>query len=626
MQNKNLTWKYILIIFLGIVGLLYSLPNMYGEDYAVQISGLESKVLAQDDVLKIESLLKEQKLPHLSTVLNEGNVLIRFADTDQQLKASDYIKATVGENYVVAPNLAPRTPKWLQAIGAKPLKLGLDLRGGVHFLMSVDIDAVTKARENGDIHSFGNELKDAKIRYSGLSRSSDGAILIKFKDAENLHKADSQLPRRFPEYLFTQNLSNGIFELKAIMTEAAVTKLSNYAVEQSMSILQNRINELGVSEAVIQRQGVNKISVDLPGVQDTARAKEIIGKTATLEFHMVDVEHDVGSALSSVAPVGTKMYDYDGRHILLKNQIILSGSSITFATSAFGEDGRPEVNVQLGGGGENVFHRVTAENIGKPMAVIYVETKTEKKIVNGVVETFRKPVEKIISVATIQSALGNSFRITGLESQAYAQNLALLLRSGAFTAPIDFIQERIVGPSLGKANIAKGVMSMVVGSLFVFLFMLLYYRLFGFFTDLALILNIFFIISLLSLLGATLTLPGIAAIVLTVGMAVDANVLINERIREELRAGMSPLASIKAGYERAFSTIVDANVTTMIVAVALFALGSGAVKGFAIILLLGLMTSMFTSIFVTHALVNLFYGSRQVRTISIGTVRRTPVL
>ena len=626
MQNKNTIWKYLLIIFLGVIGLIYSLPNIYGEDYAVQISGLESKALVQEDFNKIEALLKEKNLPHISSVLTEGNMLIRFADTDQQLKASDFIKASVGDNYSVAPNLAPKTPKWLQSLGAKPIKLGLDLRGGVHFLMSVDIDAVIKARENGDIHSFGNELKDAKIRYSGLARSSDGAILIKFRDAESLHKADTHLPGRFPEYLFTQNAQEGTLELRGVMTEAAITKLSNYAVEQSMSILVNRINELGVSEAVVQRQGVNKISVDLPGVQDTARAKEIIGKTATLEFHMVDVEHDVDNALSSVAPPGTKMYEYEGRHILLKNQIILAGSSITYATSANGEDGRPEVNVQLGGGGENVFHRVTAESIGKPMAVIYVETKTEKKIVNGNVETVRTPVEKIISVATIQSALGNSFRITGLQSQSYAQNLALLLRSGAFTAPIDFIQERIVGPSLGKANIQKGVLSMEVGSLFVFLFMLLYYRLFGFFSDLALMLNIVFIISLLSLLGATLTLPGIAAIVLTVGMAVDSNVLINERIREELRMGMSPQAAIKAGYERAFSTIVDANVTTLIVAVALFALGSGAVKGFAVILILGLLTSMFTSIFVTHVLVNLFYGGRQIKTISIGTVRRSPAL
>ena len=424
MQNKNAIWKYLLILFLTVIGVLYSLPNIYGEDYAVQISGLDGKQLGQETVTKIESILTEKKLPFISVVEEDGNVLVRFVDTDQQLKSSDFIKASVGDEYIVAPNLAPRTPKWLQAMGAEPLKLGLDLRGGVHFLMSVDIDAVIKARETGDIHSMGNELKEGKVRYRAIRRVSDGGIVISFRNAESLDNAYTFLPKHFPEYLMTESIKDGQYELKAVMTDSSVTKIRNYAVEQSMSILRNRINELGVSEAVVQRQGLNKISVDLPGVQDTARAKEIIGKTATLEFHMVDVEHDVDSALAGVLPMGTRLYAYEGRNILLKNQVILQGSSITFATAAFGEDGRPEVNVRLGGGGESVFHRTTAENIGKPMAVVYVETKTEKKVVDGKIVTTRKPVEKIISVATIQSALGNSFRITGLESQQYAQNLA----------------------------------------------------------------------------------------------------------------------------------------------------------------------------------------------------------
>lgn len=619
-MNHYPWWKNALLLLGVIIGVLYTLPNLYGEDYAVQISLSESKAVDDSLVDKVQELIKQSDLRYLSVQKIGGQILARFPDTDNQLKASDAIRATFGGDYIVAPNLAPRTPRWLQAIGANPLKLGLDLRGGVHFLLEVDVNESTKARENGEIHTISNELRTENIRYSAIKRDPRNGIEIEFRDAETLKKAYNYLPTHLPDYVVSMSDNNGVYTINAKMNESAQTKLRDYAVEQTMTILLNRINELGVSEAVVQQQGLNKVSVDLPGVQDTARAKEIIGKTASLRFQMVDDEHDIASAQAGVVPMGTRLYNYDGRPILLKNEVILQGSAITYATSSLGETGRPTVNVRLGGGGESVFHRTTADSIGKGMAVIYVESKTEKKLVDGKLITVRVPIEKVISVATIQSALGNNFEITGLSSPQYAQNLALLLRSGAFTAPIDFIQERIVGPSLGKANIQKGVLSIVIGIAVVFFFMMLYYRLFGVFADVALLLNVFFILAMLSLLGATLTLPGIAGIVLTIAMAVDANVLINERIREELRNGMSPQASIKAGYERALATIIDSNVTTLIVMIVLFALGSGMVKGFAVTVTIGLFTSMITAVMYSRALVNLVYGRRQVKNLSIGRV------
>ncbi len=619
-MNHYPWWKNIILLVCVVIGVIYTLPNLYGEDYAVQVSLSESKAVEDSLVIKVQDIITAQHLTYLSVKKTDGQILARFPDPDTQLKASDYIKASLGEDYIVAPNLAPRTPKWLQAIGAAPLKLGLDLRGGVHFLLAVDVDESTKMRENGEIHTISNDLRKENIRYSSIKRDQKSGIEITFRDAETQKKAYGYLPKHLPDYVVTMSEEGGAFQINAKMNEAALIKLRDYAVEQTMTILVNRINELGVSEAVVQQQGLNKVSVDLPGVQDTARAKEIIGKTASLRFQMVDDEHDLASAQAGIVPMGTRLYNYDGRPVLLKNEVILQGSSITYATASMGDTGRPKVDVRLGGGGESLFHRATAENIGKSMAVIYVESKTETKLVDGKVVTVRIPAEKIISVATIQSALGNNFEITGLSSTQYAQNLALLLRSGAFTAPVEFIQERIVGPSLGKSNIQKGVLSIVVGISIVLFFMIVYYRLFGIFANVALLLNVFFILAILSLLGATLTLPGIAGIVLTIAMAVDANVLINERIREDLRNGMSAQASIKAGYERALGTIIDSNVTTLIVMIVLFALGSGMVKGFAVTVTIGLFTSMVTSVVYSRALVNLVYGRRQVKSLSIGRV------
>jgi preprotein translocase subunit SecD len=619
MQNRYPLWKYLLMIFMLIFGVIYSLPNLYGEDPAVQISATNTELDTGTVIPKVEQALSTANLPFLSVKKEDDSILVRFANTDVQLQARDLIKSAVGDAYTVALNLASRTPQWLEAIGARPMKLGLDLRGGVHFLLNVDLNTVVKAREDGDINNMLTDLRENKIRYTASTRQSPTGISISFRDEQALNDAYALLRTRFPDYLFGKKAENNVFALMANLSQEALVKLSDYAIEQNLSILTTRVNELGVAEAVIQRQGQDNISVDLPGVQDTARAKDIIGKTATLKFMMVDTEHDLQTALEGAVPLGSRVYqEEDGRPVLLKNQIILRGSSITYASTTTGEDGRPAVNVRLGGGGESLFHRITAENIGKPMAVVYVETKSTKQTVDGKPTVVREQVEKVISVATIQSALGNNFIITGLNSVKYAQNLALLLRSGSFSAPVDFVQERVVGPSLGAANIKSGVVSLIIGTLAVVIFMIIYYHLFGLIADIALILNVIFILAIMSLLGATMTLPGMAGIVLTVGIAVDANVLINERIREELRLGLSPQASIFAGYDRAFSTIVDANVTSLIVAIVLFSLGSSAVKSFAVTLTVGILTSMVTAIFYTRGIVNLIYGGKNIKKLSIG--------
>ena len=470
------------------------------------------------------------------------------------------------------------------------------------------------------MHGMGDDLRNQNIRYTGISRVKPNGIVIHFRDKNTMDQAYSELSGKFQEYQLMKITPNGQFSIKAVMIDSALTKLTNYAIDQAMNVLNNRVNALGVSEAVIQRQGADHISVELPGIQDTARAKSIIGKTATLKFQLVDTEHDVQSAMAGDVPIGSKLYMFNNQPTLLKDKVILSGDSVTYATASFDQSGKPSVNVRLGGGSSSVneFNRITGENIGKPMAVVYVETKTEQKKIGGKTVTVHHNIERVISVATIQSALGNNFEITGLESVKYAQDLSLLLRSGALLTPMSFAQESIIGPSMGASNIHMGLISVIVGFLAVVLFMAFYYHLFGLFADMALFLNLIFIVAVFSALSVTLSLPGIAAMVLTVGMAVDANVLIYERIREELRNGISPQASIHIGYERAFTTIVDANVTTLIVALVLFAVGTGAVKGFAVTLIVGLLTSMLTSIVYTRAVANWIYGGRSVKKLSIG--------
>ena len=618
MQNQYPMWKNLLLAGVLLVGIIFALPNLFGADPAVQISAGEGAQINAQVLEQVKQTLVAQNFSYLTAEETKDNLLVRFADTDTQLKARDALRLSLGDNYIVALNLASRTPGWLEFLGANPMKLGLDLRGGVHFLLEVDINSLIKAREDGDVRSIGNELRENNIRYTNIERVQPHGVKINFRDADSLSRAYSELSPRLSDYTLTKNNSGGVYQLQAVMSETAVFKVADYALEQTMNILRNRVNELGVSEALVQRQGKDHVSVDLPGIQDTARAKEIIGKTATLRFHLVDVEHDAASAAAGDVPLGTKLYEYEGRKILLKDLVVLQGNSITYATASFSQEGRPAVNIHLGGGGESAFNRITTENIGRPMAVVYVETKNEDQIVNGKTVTVPHLVERVINVATIKSALGANFEISGLRSEKEAQNLSLLLRSGALIAPVNIVQELTVGPSMGKANIQKGEISIIAGFIFVVLFMAFYYRVFGLFADMALLLNLIFIVAVLSILGATLTLPGMAAMVLTVGLAVDSNVLIYERIREELRNGISPQASIYAGYERALVTIVDSNVAALIVAMVLFSFGTGPIKGFAVVLTIGIMSSMLTSIVYTRAVVNWVYGRRNVKTLSIG--------
>lgn len=619
-MNRYPLWRYFLILFLVVFGVIYALPNFYGEDPAIQISTQDGSVLPVSLEQQVKQTLTTQKLSFSSVnQQSPDNLLVRFTDTETQLKAQDVLQAAIGPRYVVALNLAPRTPKWLSAIGANPMKLGLDLRGGIHFLLQVDVAAMLKERASGDIHAMSEALREKMIRYSDI-QPKQGVVSIAFRKSGDADAALTLLKQRFPNYTYQIFGSGEQTTLIARMTDEDLTKLSQYAVEQNLTTLRNRVNALGIGEPVIQQQGKDQISVDLPGIQDTARAKNIIGKVATVRLQLQDAEHDpLVAQQTGVIPFGSTLFQFEGGPVLLKNQVVLRGTSITDATAALDENGRPAVDIRLSGSGVSYFSKITAENVGQPLATIYVETKSTKRLVNGKVETTAKQEEKVINIATIRSALGASFQITGLSSMGEAKNLALLLRSGAYTAPVSFVQEQVVGPSLGKENIRKGVLSCEVGSLLVILFMAFYYRLFGLVADFALAMNVVFVVAIMSVLGATLTLPGIAAIVLTVGMAVDANVLINERIREELRNGVSPQTAIHAGYDRAFSTIVDANVTTLIVAIVLYLLGTGPVKGFAVTLTIGLLTSMVTAIFFTRALVNLIYGRRtQLKKLSIG--------
>jgi preprotein translocase subunit SecD len=618
MQNHYSLWKNLLLVLLLVIATIYALPNLFGEDLAIQISGSSTEVNTHDTFEQTKKILADNQLKYIDIEKQHDNLLVRFADENVQIKARDIVKNALGGDYVVALNIASRTPKWLQFLGANPMKRGLDLRGGVHFLLAVDLNDMIKKREDGDLRSIISDLRESGVRYLAIDRIHPHGTAITFRDAENLEKGQAELSKRLKDYLFTKVTTGGVFKLQVLMSEKAIFDVADYALEQTVNTLRNRVNELGIGEAVVQRQGADHVSVDLPGVQDTVRAKEIIGKTATLRFQMVDAEHDSEAALAGDMPLGSRLYEYQSRKILLKDQIILQGNSITYAASALSHDGRPAVTVHLGGGGESTFHRVTSENIGKPMAVVYVETKPEQQTVNGKVTTVNRQIERIISVATIQSALGNNFEITGLGTEKHSQDLALLLRSGAFEAPVSFAEEFTMGPSMGKDNINKGIMSIVVGYVFVMLFMVLYYHLFGLISSVAFVLNLIFMTAILSILGAVLTLPGMAGMVLTVGMAVDASVLIYERIREELRNGISPQASIYTGYQRAFTTIVDANVATLIVAIVLYALGTGPVRCFAVVLTIGLMTSMLTSIVFTRAIVNLIYGGRSIKKLPIG--------
>ena len=619
-RNRYSPWKYVLIVIVIVAAFFYAAPNFYHEYPAIQIRGAATKTVDNNTLESVKNALTSANIPYQGVFFQDKTLIFRFDSTDNQFKAKEVIQTALGDDYLVALNLSSGVPEWLKSIGAMPMRLGLDLRGGVHFLMQVDVDSVIKQRIEGDMRGLSQALRDERIRYVGIDREAANEIILQFRAPSELNDAYTFVTQRYSEFAWTKDEKpNGILVLRGTLIPAALFAMKQETLEQAMNTLRNRVNELGVSEAIVQQQGASRVSVDLPGIQDTAEAKNILGKTATLEFHMVETEQDAALAASEgLAPAETRLYQYRDQPILLKNQIVLRGSSIVAATSGFGEDGHPNVQVRLGGGGESLFTKTTAENIGKPMAVVYVEVKSIPKKINGQSIITYQTERQIISVATVQSALGNNFQITGLASQDEARTLALLLRAGALPAAVTIIEERQIGPSLGKQNIHMGILSVEVGMALVVVFMALYYGVMGVIADIALALNLVLIVAVLSLLGATLTLPGIAGIVLTVGMAVDANVLIFERIREELRRGMGVQASIYAGYERAFVTILDANITTLIVMMILFSLGSGVVKGLAITVTVGLITSMFTAIMGTRALVNLIYGYRSAKRISIG--------
>ena len=610
MLNKFPLWKNLLILTVVIFGLTYAAPNFYPADAAVQLSGQSGAMVIDETVLaKVEKSLEEGNIEYFGGVADGESALIRIKDKDMQLRAKEIIQAEMGNDYIVALNLAPTTPEWLSNLGGTPMKLGLDLSGGVHFLLEVDLDKALDVRLVGDLEDIKAALREERIRYRSFKLVGN-QIIGQFRDADQASKAKNIVRNTFrdlqPETGPNQNPLTVVFNL----SEAATSLLEDNAIKQNLTSLRNRVNELGVSEPLVSRQGKNRIVVELPGVQDTAEAKRIIGKTANLEFRL----ESQGK--------GGERFDFrnqsgQGPDAMLESKAVISGENVTDARASFDENGRPQVNITLDSKGGWQMGYATRDNIGRRLGVLFIEYKTKlEKVVSdtGELDIVSVPyVERhIISLATIQAQLGKQFRITGLDGQRESSELALLLRAGALAAPMYIVEERTIGPSLGADNIEMGVKSVTVGMALVLIFMVLIYRAFGMAANFALAMNLLLLVAFMSLLGATLTLPGIAGIVLTVGMAVDANVLIFSRIREERRDGGSVQQSISAGYDRAFVSILDANITTLIVALILFLIGSGPVQGFAVTLSIGILTSMFTSIVMTRGLVNFVVGGRKI--------------
>ena len=618
MQNKFPLWKNITVVLIIMIGAFFALPNLYGEDPALQISGAHGLEVDDAALDKVKNALEAKNISG-EYELENGQLLVRFKNTEEQLLGRDTVNQALDDNYVTALNLAPATPAWMRSLGMHPLKLGLDLRGGVHFLMEVDMDSAMKKMTDQLVNDFRTELRNAGIRLAG-ARAEGESVVVAFRDEVTRDQAKKTLQERHKDFnLQDYDGNDGRFYIRATMTQAKLSEVRTNAVDQNINIIRNRVNELGVAEPLVQRQGADRVVVELPGIQDTARAKEILGATATLEFRLVDNTADVGAAAQGHVPAGTEVL-YDQRHypVVVSKQVILTGDHIVDASSSADENGRPQVNISLDSRGGTIMSNFTKDNIGKPMATNFIEFKAientdpdaPKPGDAGYKPKFRK-VEQIINVATIQSRLGSSFRITGISSSKEAHNLALLLRAGALIAPIQIVEERTIGPSLGQQNIDNGLKAMVYGVVFLLAFMIFYYKGFGLIANLALLFNLVLLVGVMSFIpGATMTLPGIAGIVLTLGMAVDANVLIYERIREELRAGRPMQAAIHEGYSRAFVTIADSNITTFITGLILFMVGTGSVKGFALVLMIGLASSMFTAVTACRAIVNWVWGSR----------------
>ncbi len=611
-MNRYPKWKYILIAVSVLIGLLYALPNLYGESPAVQISPAKVSLKADTALLeKVEAALSLADIKFDGIFLDANGVKVRFNTPDDQLKAKDKLISNLGKDYTVALNLLSRTPNWLLNIGAKPMYLGLDLRGGVHFLLQVDVDAALTKSAESSVGDFRTTLRGKKINYTGVSRDGQ-KVVVDFESETEREKANKLLSNDYPDLTYRESGSGKALQLIAVSGAAAQKQIQEFALKQNLQTLHNRINELGVAEPIVQQQGLDRIVVQLPGVQDTAKAKEILGRTATLEIRMVDEDKTDIATLEKAAagqvPFGDELYqDREGRPILVKKSVVLTGDRITDAGPGVNQQtGGAVVNVTLDGRGAGIFKNVTRDNVGKRMAILLIE----------------KGSTEIITAPVINEEIGGGrVQISGMGSPQEATDVALLLRAGALAAPMEIIEERTVGPSMGQENIESGVNSTLWGFAAIAIMMMLYYMLFGVVSVTALAINLLLLVALLSMLQATLTLPGLAAIALALGMAIDANVLINERIREELRNGNTPQASIKAGYDRAFGTIVDSNITTMIAGIALFLFGTGPIKGFAVVHVLGIMTSMFSAVMISRGMVNLFYGyRRKIDKLSIGQV------
>lgn len=606
-------WKYFLILIVLSFGIIYALPNLYAPDPAVQISyndsTLSPDIKLQKRLTKVlEANTSENKVPEVE--IHENYALIRLASSKEQLRVKDLF-STVGDDLIVALNLAPTTPQWLKNIGGEPLKLGLDLRGGVHFLMEVDTQKALNNRQNGTLLDIRRKLRGEKIRYNSLFVEKDQAIKLKVTQESVFDNATELLEDNYPQFTISYTEIGNQFEISLRLTEQEIEQIEADAIDQNLTTIRNRVNELGVSEPIVYRQGKKRIVVQLPGIQDTAEAKKILGKTATLEFHL-EAEHDTPRTRKTSYPHRDKRMGVSE----LQDQIIISGDQVATAQASFDENGIPQVNITLDGAGGARMHRTTRDKIGKRLGVLFVEQKNKTSYARdaqgnqvAIQQTFE--TKEIISLATIQAALGTKFRITGLDSPQESSELALLLRAGALAAPMRFVEERTVGPSLGKDNINAGILSMELGMALVLLFTLFYYRIFGVAACLALGTNIVLLVAIMSILSATLTLPGIAGIVLTVGMAVDANVLIFSRIKEELKKGTEPLQAIDQGYDKAFLTILDANLTTLLVAVILYSFGTGPIKGFSVTLSIGIITSMFTAILGTRGFIYLVYRNKK---------------
>ncbi|MER0205042.1 MAG: protein translocase subunit SecD [Nitrosomonas sp.] len=605
-MNRYALWQYLIIAVSLLLGLLYTLPNFYGESPAVQISPLRTSASTDTALLqRVEDALKQANLGTDGMLLEEGSIKVRFADTETQIKAKDLLESALGNDYITALNLLPNSPQWLTDLGALPMYLGLDLRGGVHFMLAVDMEGAHEKSLDRYSADIRGKLREQKISYAGLEKQAK-KLTLKFRDAESRTKAEAELKSNYPDLGFKEENVDSRYHLVATIKSEALARMQESAVLQNITTLRNRVNELGVAEPIIQKAGTDRVIVQLPGVQDTAKAKDILGRTATLEVRMVDDEHDLDAALQGKVPAGTELYEErGGSPVLVKKQVLLTGEHITDAQSGFDKDNQPAVHLNLDNGGSRIFRQLTRDNVGKRMAILLIE----------------KNKAEVITAPVIREEIGGGrVQISGRMTSREARDVALLLRAGALAAPMDIIEERTVGPSLGAENIARGYNSTLYGFLGVAIFIAIYYTAFGMISVVALAMNLLLLVGLLSIMQATLTLPGMAALALTVGMAIDANVLINERIRDELRSGASPQLAIHAGFERAFGTIVDSNITTLIAGIALFAFGSGPVKGFAVVLCLGIMTSVFTATFVSRGMVNLIYGNRRLDHVPIGKI------